>query len=82
MVSYVKARALFARLHTLPVDQITFQVRSWADSFPTNFLLSQLSSKLEEKTASHLDNLDDISTDRDVVPRAKCPEHSQVLNMC
>ncbi|KAK7088597.1 RING finger protein nhl-1-like [Littorina saxatilis] len=53
------------------------EVKTWADSFPTNFLLSQLRSKLEEKTAAHCEGHDDVTSGRDVTTRTKCPEHPQ-----
>jgi hypothetical protein len=58
------------------------QVRFWAESFPTNFLLSQLSSKLQDKTNKLVTGLDDVTTERNVSNRQKCPLHPQVRYTC
>ncbi|KAL8576114.1 hypothetical protein ACOMHN_001464 [Nucella lapillus] len=64
---------------------------SWADSFPTNFLLSQLSCKLKEKEVTDTEpsgpcanNAHDLPADREFQSRVKCSDHPQcgVVGYC
>lgn len=54
------------------------ELRTWADTFPTNFFLSQLSCKLNDKAALR-QGQNDVGSDVDNIAKAKCTEHPEAF---
>ncbi|KAK7487948.1 hypothetical protein BaRGS_00020849 [Batillaria attramentaria] len=65
----------FCRMAIQPLQ--SGELRTWADSFPTNFFLAQLSSKLKDKAALRHHGHSDVTGDAEHVTKTKCPEHPQ-----